>query len=461
MACKGCSKKKKDSSSGTTKTKQVASDAYIRTRAAICSLCEHNKGGTCTELKKIQPDKDCNIVQGIQIEESYCPKGKWNKHDSKSYPRRASCHICKRIWQADNEICKVCTVKLENRYSKLDRGIGSTPRIDTASARRGVNAVTAEMQERMVNAPARPRRRSAFTALHDRTSFLTVNDLASDAVKLASLLPPDTKAIVGVARSGMTPANIVATMLHLPLLAIRQTKGDIIEVGNGWRMGTHQHISTNKADKVAIVDDTSMTGNSFKAIKPIAEKQFKNFVTACLYVNPLSSYKPDIWVHDLPWPHLLEWNLFNSVLSPNCAIDFDGILCHDCAGWQDDDGENYRAFIANAVPKYIAKRSPIPLIVTARIEKYRQQTLQWLQDHGIKCNKLVMHPATSLRERRRDDIAKFKAKHFDDWAKKHKARPRPSMFIESEPQQAKRINEITGRLVVCPSNATVYGDPRR
>jgi orotate phosphoribosyltransferase len=316
------------------------------------------------------------------------------------------------------------------------------------------------MWDAVRNNPSRPSHRSAFTALYRDTSFITVTDLASDSVKLANMLPPDVQAIVGVARSGITPANIIATMLHLPLLAIRQTKGDVVQVGNGWRMGGSEHIGTDKKAKVAIIDDTSMTGNSFKAIKPIAEQHFEEYVTGCLYVNPLSNMKPDLWVHDLPWPHLLEWNLFNSVLSPNCAVDFDGILCHDCAGWQDDDGENYRGFIDNAVPKYVVRKAVVPMIVTARIEKYRERTQAWLDRHNIRCNRLVMHPAASLRERQRDDIAAFKARHFEAWAKSHHARPRPSMFIESDDNQAKRIAELTGRLVVCPSSAKCYGNAK-
>lgn len=459
MAC--CGKKEKPPAKAIDKPPAQKSDAFVRPRLAICSLCEFNRNGICTELKEINPDLDCKVLTGVTMPNSYCPKGRWHRHNPEEYPKKGTCLLCHRIWNADNEICKTCTVNLENKYSKLDRGIGQSNRIESSSRRFGVSSITAEMQDRVVNAPARPRRRSAFTALYDTTRFLTVNDLASDALKLSSLIPHDVKAIVGVARSGMTPANIVATMLHLPVLAVRQTKADIIQVGNGWRMGGSDHIGVSTSEKVAVIDDTCMTGNSFKAINNLLKNNFDNYLTASVYVNPLAAKKPDLFVHELPWPHILEWNLFNSVLSPNCATDFDGVLCHDCAGWQDDDGSNYRGFISNAVPRYLSRKVPIPLIVTARIEKYREQTEEWLKRHGVKFHRLVMHPAKTLRERRRDDIAAWKARHFEEWAKKHNPMPRPSMFIESEPHQAKRIHEITGRLVVCPSNAEVYGNPKR
>lgn len=297
---------------------------------------------------------------------------------------------------------------------------------------------------------------SSFFVDSGSCKFIGVDDMANDSVRLSQLIPPDTQAIIGVARSGMTPASIVASMLHLPLLSMRQTKHDIIEAGNGWRIGGDKHLCIDRNSKVVSVDDTCMTGKSIANTKLLLQKYYPNAKTACLYVNPLASHKPDIEVQKLEWPHLLEWNLWNSVLSPNCATDFDGVLCNDCAAWQDDDGDNYLSFIRNAIPKYVTRRCKIPLIVTARIERYRKPTVEWLTRHGIQCDNLIMHPANSLRERQADDISAWKASQFNQWAKYHRARPRPSLFIESDDRQASRIHQLTNRMVVCPSTKKVY-----
>ena len=173
-------------------------------------------------------------------------------------------------------------------------------------------------------------------------------------------------------------------------------------------------------------------------------------------MNPLAATKPDFWAIDLSWPHLLEWNLFNSVLSPCLAMDFDGIICHDCRADQDDDGPRYRDFLQNAVHKYLPRRLPVPLIVTARLEKYRGETEVWLRQHGVQWEQLVMHPAGTLRERNQDDIAAFKARHFADWASKTVPAPGPFVFAESDDRQASRIAQLSGRMVVCPGTARVY-----
>ena len=298
--------------------------------------------------------------------------------------------------------------------------------------------------------------RGAFTAGPGPARFVRSSQFQFDILNLIAKIPPDVTAIAGVARSGLSAATMLSMYLHLPMITIRQTMGDVVQTGNGWRLGGSRHVNP-RTEKILVVDDTVMTGNSLKAIKPLIDREFGNAVYAAIYVNPKATLKPDIWSVDLPWPHLLEWNVFNSILSPSSAMDFDGILCHDCPPGSDDDGPKYLDFIRNAHPLYTPRRCPIPLIVTARIEKYRADTEDWLRRHGIAWHRLVMHPAATLAERRRDNIPAYKARHYAEWAAKHRATPGPHLFFESEDQQAKQIAIRTGLLAICPHTAGVYG----
>jgi adenine/guanine phosphoribosyltransferase-like PRPP-binding protein len=296
---------------------------------------------------------------------------------------------------------------------------------------------------------------SAFVAGSGPTRFVRSSQFQFDILNLIAKIPPDITAIAGVARSGLSAATMLSMYLHLPMVTIRQTMGDVIQTGNGWRLGGTKHVNP-RTEKILVVDDTVMTGNSLKAIKPLIDREFGNAVYAAVYVNPKALIKPDIWSVDLPWPHLLEWNVFNSILSPSAAMDFDGILCHDCPPGSDDDGPKYLDFIRNAKPLYMPRRCPIPLIVTARIEKYRADTEDWLRRHGIRWNRLVMHPAATLAERRRDNIAAYKARHYAAWAAKHKATPGPIIFFESEDGQAREIAKLSKLLTICPHTAGCY-----
>ncbi len=282
-------------------------------------------------------------------------------------------------------------------------------------------------------------------------------DFQEDIKTLIGKIPPDITAIAGVARSGLSAATMLSMYLHLPMITIRQTKGDWVETGNGWRLGGSRHVDP-KTQKILVVDDTCMTGNSLKAIRPLLEQHFPNVITSTVYCNPLALVKPDIWAVDLGWPHILEWNMFNSILSPTMALDFDGIMCQDCEPQQDDDGPRYLDFIRNAKPLYTPRRNPVPLIVTARIEKYREATMEWLARHSIRANRLVMHPAATLAERNRDDIPAYKARHFSEWARSGNrlGSVGPFMFVESEDWQARRIGAISKMLCVCPRTGGVY-----
>jgi adenine/guanine phosphoribosyltransferase-like PRPP-binding protein len=423
MACGGCP-------SG-------AIESYVDVRRAKCKACDFTEWnedkGICLPTAEKHGREKADIQHGIERPELSCPKDEWFAVET-TCPR---CNRPRQLLSVKHRVCSWCVIKhrLEQPEKKHQ-----TPRSKVATG--GFSS-----------------RGSSFRETGE-TQWVSLQQLAHDVQLLASSLPSDITAIVGVARSGITPASMVASLLHLPLLSIRQTLNDVVEVGNGWRLGGSNHIKAAASGKVAIVDDTVMTGNSLKAIAAIVRNKFPHAITAAIYVNPLAKRKPDIWVRDLGWPHLLEWNIFNSVLSPNVAVDFDGILCQDCPRGSDDDGPRYLEFIRNAKPLYVPRKVPLPLIVTARIEKYRAETEDWLKRHRINFYRLVMHPAATLRERQRDDIAAFKARHFGEWASTHIARPAPLMFIESEDWQARRISQLTGLLTVCPSTGRVYREEK-
>ena len=302
---------------------------------------------------------------------------------------------------------------------------------------------------------SKDRRGGPFVAGEGPVRFVRSSQFQFDILNLVSKIPPDVTAIAGVARSGLSAATMLSMYLHLPMVTIRQTMNDVVQTGNGWRLGGSKHVNP-KTEKILVVDDTVMTGNSIKAIRPLVSREFGNAIYAAVYVNPRANVKPDIWSVDLPWPHILEWNVFNSILSPSAAMDFDGILCHDCPPGSDDDGPRYLDFIRNAKPLYVPRRCSVPLIVTARIEKYRTETEAWLRRHGIVFHRLVMHPAATLAERQRDNIAAFKARHYMQWASRHKAIPGPHIFFESEDRQAKEIARISKLLTICPHTAGCY-----
>lgn len=372
--------------------------------------------------------------------------------------RRPCCGQLNRADELNRRGCDWCDTNIETVVGwiaeEAARSRNSEYADDTSPeiAERITSVVKTAIANARIAAGAVRKNTGPFTPSDAAPKFITVEQLMRDAKRLASMLPPNTSQIIGVARSGLCVATMVAMLRHLPLTIFRQSSYDMTPGGNGWRLTGNVGFDSGPP---IVIDDTCMSGNSFKYIMPVVKSRYPNAMSAAVYVNPGARRKPDIWVSDLPWPHLLEWNLFNSVLSPNIAVDFDGILCHDCPPGSDDDGPRYAKFLHDTKPLYVIRKVKIPLIVTARLEKYRPQTMDWLNRHGIAVENLVMGPWKTLGERHRHNVADFKAEHYSVFLKDRKG-IKPPLFVESEEWQAKRIAELSGGLVVCPAAGKVF-----
>lgn len=285
--------------------------------------------------------------------------------------------------------------------------------------------------------------------------YVSTQQRVADAYKLAGMLPADTSLIIGVARSGLTVANLIAERLHLPVVILRP-KRDMIEEGEGWRL--RERAVNNHGGTVVLIDDNVLTGNSLSQDGPLARKQYPKLITAALYVNPHAHTRPDLFVRELRWPHVLQWNLFNSVLSPHVATDFDGILCEDPPNLP--EGPEYEAWLENARPLYMPRRSTVPLIITARRERNRKQTEEWLRRHGIAWHRLVMSPHATYAEAAKAGIPEWKAGHVKQFlAQRHGIKP--PLYVESDPRQAKEIAAMSGGYVVCPAVGKVFSPDGR
>jgi len=270
--------------------------------------------------------------------------------------------------------------------------------------------------------------------------FFTTDELAADSYKLLCQIPYDIDLLLGVSRSGLIPASVLSMQLHIPMMTI--SKNSVAQAGSGWRL---QREQVENPSKILVVDDTLYSGRSLSIVKEVVEKFYPNseILTCAVYVHPKSIEKVDFYVEMLPGRHYLEWNFFNSIAVSRCIYDFDGILCEDIAPQDDDDGERYIKALQNAIPKYLVRREPIPIIVTARLEKYRELTLQWLKKWKVSCKKLIMGPWKNNRERgKRTEISKFKAAVYSSYHQ--------NLFVESDPLQAREICEMTGKEVLCP-----------
>lgn len=267
-----------------------------------------------------------------------------------------------------------------------------------------------------------------------RRKWITVEELNADASRLAGLLAGECDEVIGVARSGLTPAALVAQLLHVPLRVMRQDLGDIIDAGHGWRLG-----DTQPSRSSVVIDDTCCSGVSASRSRQILGQLGLKARLAVVYCEPASSHAVDHFVRSLPSPHVLEWNIANSVYTDQLVWDIDGLICEDCPAECDDDGPRYSAWLDRALPKCLPRRSPVR-IATGRREKWRSQTLDWLTRHGVTVQSLHMHPDGV---RSGESIISHKASACRDFAALRGASDLPIM-LESDPLQAAEIESQVG-----------------
>jgi uncharacterized HAD superfamily protein len=268
------------------------------------------------------------------------------------------------------------------------------------------------------------------------------------------MVPKNISLIVGVPRSGLLAANILALHLNLPLTDIQGLiENRIIESGERCKTRNRNRYPVDK-HTVLVVDDSVATGNTMRKIKyKLSNSNLKAIVIYCgVYVSSKSERYVDFHFEQIQGDRVFEWNLMNSWIMGQSCTDLDGVLCEDPTEEENDDGERYKKFIMQAKPLLIPSRK-MKCIVTCRLEKYRSLTEEWLKSQGIEYGSLVMMDFPDKEARLRANChAAFKAQAYN----KTQAR----LFIESSLKQAVEISKISSQPVLCIENQQmVYPKP--
>lgn len=283
-------------------------------------------------------------------------------------------------------------------------------------------------------------------------NFVTIAELNNAVIHSLSKIPHDVDLIVGIPRSGMLVASIIAAQLNKPLTDIEGY------INNGeYSVGLTTNISvkpSKEIKKVLVVEDSVLLGTSITAIKKRISDSglnvFREHVYYAAYISEIYNAEKhiDIFAEKLD-NRIFEWNLMHHYLLKNMCFDIDGVLCEDPTNEENDDGEQYISFLKNARPKFVPTKR-IGYLVTSRLEKYRKETEYWLNKYGIEYDHLLMSQYATAEERRR------KGTHAVDKALVYRHLPDTILFVESDQWQAQDIARRTLKPVFCTGNQHYY-----
>ena len=285
-------------------------------------------------------------------------------------------------------------------------------------------------------------------------NYKSLRDLSSDLIQNIHKIPHDIDLVVGVPRSGLMVANLIALLLNVQITDVDGLLSDHIITSGKTKtkfLGSPiRHVSDCK--KILVVEDSVYSGASLLSVKQRIQEQSFSFeiLYFAAYVSPGKEDLVDVYLQTLPSPRVFEWNLFHSSILEYSCVDIDGILCVDPTEEENDDGENYLYFLEHAAPKIIPTHR-IKYLVSSRLETYRSQTEQWLARNHIEYDKLFLLNSTAEKRRAKGLHAAFKSEIYG------KA-DHCGLFIESSSAQAQRIYAATGKPVYCIENNVLYDE---
>ena len=286
-------------------------------------------------------------------------------------------------------------------------------------------------------------------------NYRSVSDLAATIRSSIHRLPPDVDLVVGIPRSGMLAANLIALYLNTRLTDLSGWLGNVpLPDANVCAVRNGAMKLPHAARHVLLVDDSIQTGGSMARAYAQATNACPDArITRCaIYAHDQSAHLADVSLEHVPMPRVFEWNLMHRLMLKDCCVDIDGVLCVDPTHAQNDDADGYRKFLSEASPLCIPSY-PIGHLVTSRLERYRQPTIEWLNRHGIRFEVLHMLDLPTAEARRSANAhASFKAQVYRKIAKS-------VLFIESNRRQSLEIAERSGKPVLCYSTQEFFSPP--
>lgn len=281
-------------------------------------------------------------------------------------------------------------------------------------------------------------------------NFKTICDLNSDIYENLYRIPETVDLVVGIPRSGMLLASIIALYINKPLVDLEGfIQGNIYNCGNT-KNKKEMKTNVNEMRSVLIVEDSCNSGRSLREVKrKLEDSEYKDrLIYLAAYVTESTKDDVDYYFEVIENPRKFEWNIFHSNELARACVDIDGVLCVDPTETQNDDGESYINFLLEA-NRRMPVSSKIGAIVTSRLEKYRPETEKWLKMNKIEYDQLYMLPLNSKEERIKQNASiPFKAEIYQD--KKY------TIFIESSDKQASEIAKISKKCVFCVDTQTFY-----
>lgn len=222
-------------------------------------------------------------------------------------------------------------------------------------------------------------------------NFVTFEQLNACIYRNMTKLPKDIDLVVGVPRSGLLVANLIALYLNLPFTDIDSfCDGRMFKTGKTRKCAKWAQ-SMDEVHKVLIVDDSISKGDAIKEAKEKLKGVYedKQYTFCAVYALPTNTSQVDVYFEICNHPRMFEWNYLHHWGLNYACVDFENII--------------YENDSAKVIPT-----QTIQHIISVRPESMRQETEQWLNEQGVLFDELVLKPETVEET----DVVQWKAEFY-------------------------------------------------
>ncbi len=281
--------------------------------------------------------------------------------------------------------------------------------------------------------------------MYSTMNYKSFNSLNRDIAKWLQKIPDRFDIIVGIPRSGLLVANIIALHFNLPLTDVENLREGFL-IGGGTRCSTRfiSILKQNRAKKLRIfvVDDTVDKGRQLdKAKKLIASVQHLYEVYyGALYVTPGQERLVDFYYESIPKPRAFEWNVLHCSNLSRFCVDIECL-------WKLDTHLDETDF-SRIKPTMIPTRE-IGHLIVCHPERHRTSITNWLKNNKIYYRNLVTMSDTWQSNLCENSLSVFKAGVYILSGSK--------LFIEKSRNQALEISRITEKEVLCWNTRKLVG----
>ncbi len=280
-------------------------------------------------------------------------------------------------------------------------------------------------------------------------NYRSISDLSLLIARNMDRLPRDIDVVVGIPRSGLMVASLIALATNRPMADVAGfCEGRLLASGH-----TRRHagldVEAGAVRRILLIDDSIDTGASLSQAQLAISAARPEVEVVTLVAFAAAREAPvDISLEVVPHPRAFEWNIMHHPILERACVDIDGVVCVDPTEDENDDGLRYVQFLDHAKALHLPTRR-VGAFVTNRLEKYRSQTERWLAHAGLSYGHLIMLDLPNKEARiRSGSHSLHKATFYRKSAFE--------LFIESDVRQASEIARLSGKPVYCLEDRSVH-----